>query len=293
MKTITLAALSASVILAAEPAAPLKPAPFRTPAGNDKEMALNPGWMPKLERTSKELGQTLAFYAMAALSGEEPGKETVPDKLVFGLTWLMPLAQAEALLKPALTGSQLGTPVMVQNQCFPHRSLYLKTYMGKFQPDPQNGEVFKQAHLLLDAKMRLISVELTGNNVDATARLVPPQILVPGWVQGKGMVLPSDIEESDVAALTGGSKQWCEGTRNPYYDLLTVKANAVAGRPVIYQITRDQSKKGVTTIHITLGGMPSVMGRVSENVRWYLPAPFARVLLDIAVQNKSTFAPPK
>ena len=290
MKHIILAALSVTILTAAEPAAPLKPVPFRTPLGNDKEMALNPGWMPKLERTSKELGQTLAFYAMAALSGEEPGKETVPDKLVFGLTWLMPLAQAEALLKPALVGSQLGTPVMIQNQCFPHRSLYLKTYFGKFQPDPQNGEVFKQAHLLLDAKMRLVSVELTGNHVDATARLVPPQILVPGWVLGKGMVLPKDIEEGDVAALTGASRQPWEGTRNPYYDLLTVKANASSGTPVCYQITRDQTKKGVTTIHITLGPMPPVplMYRVKENVRWYLPAPFARVLLDIAVQNRTS-----
>ena len=50
-----------------------------------------------------------------------------------------------------------------------------------------------------------------------------------------------------------------------------------------YQILRDSTKKGVTTIHLGLGGMDGI---AAENVRWYLPAPLARVLLDIVVQNK-------
>ena len=77
IRHFTFAALSASILSAAEPATP--PKTFRTPSGNDQEIALNADWMPKREQTAKEYGQGIAFYSLAALSGEEPGKETVPE----------------------------------------------------------------------------------------------------------------------------------------------------------------------------------------------------------------------
>jgi hypothetical protein len=52
---------------------------------------------------------------------------------------------------------------------------------------------------------------------------------------------------------------------------------------------------GTTCIHTMLveSIAPFYLAKVIENVRWYVPAPFARKLLDIALANKPASAPVK
>jgi len=69
---------------------------------------------------------------------------------------------------------------------------------------------------------------------------------------------------------------------NPYFDFLTMGANAEAGRIVQYQVLRPlpdmPGMACVQTVRPPGRGTGSPLG----NVRWYLSEPLARKLLDIA-----------
>jgi len=273
----------------AKPAAP-KNAPASAPAIRaDQEMALANDWMPRRISTAQEMLRSLAFFSLAAINGAQPGHELVPSEIVGGITWLMPLDQAEK----KLTGVQYKLrEYRLQNPCFPQNSIFVKSFAGSFT-DPNSREFFKEARLICDAKMRVISVELTCNHPKMGAWLwEEPQ--KQWWASEPWMKLPGDVDRKDLPALTGASQNksyGADGRREPYYDFVELKNNATTQYQVWYQVHRVPS--GTTCIHTMLVEpiAPFYLAKVIENVRWYVPAPFARKLLDIALANKPASAP--
>ena len=283
---------TATRIQSAKPAAaPKTPAtPASAPAiTQDKEMALANDWMPRRIMTGQEMLRSLAFFSLAAINGAEKGHEQVPSEILGGITWLMPLDVAEK----KLTGAQYKLrDYRLQNPCFPQNSIFVKSFAGSFT-DPNSREFFKEARLICDAKMRVISVELTCNHPKAGAWLwEEPQR--PWWTSEPWMKLPQDVDQKDLPALTGASQRksyGADGRREPYYDFVELKNNATTQYQVWYQVHRVPS--GTTCIHTMLVEpiVPFYLAKVIENVRWYVPAPFARKLLDIALANKPASAP--
>lgn len=263
--------------------------PAKPPEPDEKEIALAPDWMPKRTMIAQEMMRNLAFFSLAAVNGAEAGKETVPDTIIWGLKWRMPLEEAEKQL-PGFERAQMGGAVLLKNVCFPQRSLYKKSYYGNFQPDPPTGEVFKEAHLICDLKMRLVSVELTCNHprIGVLVWEIPQK---PWWTAEPWMQTPKDIEAKDMPALTGRVKQGGpDGRREPYYDYVTEKTNAASRNQVWYQV-RHGKNSGVTCIHTQFLEPAAIGWRVLENVRWYLPAPLARKILDIGKEYRSGNVP--
>lgn len=265
------------------PGASPRPAPpSRAPAqeggnGNYGGMALAPDWMPQRTETKRELLRSLAFYAKAVLEDAPPGKETVPGRLSDGFSWLMPVDQAIAALPRG--AFKLGER-KVEYTCFPANSLTLVSYGCNNFVD--QGKTFNVLHLLLDAKRRVVSVEF----VEQTPK--------------KGLV----YEE--------------EGVMEPYYNFLTLTNNASTKKEVIYALKKTSPgvmmvqtvfrDKGYGGGGALMPGMPQLPGmpggpgmrpdvarmpqnpsmfpgKVYEYVHWYLPAPLARCLLQIAEKN--------
>lgn len=78
------------------------------------------------------------------------------------------------------------------------------------------------------------------------------------------------VAQNEGYRSSAGGANWNTGTLNPYFDFLNLKANAVAGRPVWYGV----SSRGP--------GVTLVWTSCKDDVRWYLTAPLARCILDIA-----------
>ena len=93
-----------------------------------------------------------------------------------------------------------------------------------------------------------------------------------------------------------------DGIREPYYNLVSLTHNGSSGKEVPYQILgagsgvaciktafRDKTMQMPDISNIPPGmlppggvAMPGITGvRTLENIHWYLPAPFARTILDI------------
>jgi hypothetical protein len=254
-----------------------------------KEIALAPSWMPNRTLTSLEMLRSLAFYSLAAIDGAAPGKEKIPEVILAPIAWRMPLDQAEK----ALQGVQYKLrEYRLQNPCFPQGSILVKSFAGTFV-DPNSRETFKEARLICDQQMRVISVELTCNHPRVGAWLwEEPQ--KPWWTPEPWMTLPGDVSSKDLPALTGArpnQQRGADGRREPYYDFIELKNNASTRQQVWYQVRH--AGPGVTCIHTMLVEpiAPFYLAKVIENVRWYLPAPFARKLLDIAIANKPAQVP--
>lgn len=243
-------------------------------------MTLSPGWMPQRNETKRELLRSLAFYAKATLGNTAPGKEPTPST-VGGFSWLMPVNQAIARLPGG--SFKLGER-KVEYTCFPAASLTLLSYGGSFT---DQGKNFNVLHLLLDAKLCVVSVEF----VQQTPK--------------KGLLYEVD------------------GSMEPYYNFLTLTNNASTKKEVVYALQNPSS--AVTMIQTVFrdrgfggggalmppgmppmpgipgqpGGGPGMPpgvakmpqdpslfpGKVYEYVHWYLPAPLARCILKIAEKN--------
>ena len=226
--------------------------PESMPAQNQRRLLLANDWMPARQDISREFAKSLAFYCQHAVGDAPRGSEPVPGTIIWNLEWLMPLADAEARVPGVM---RLQRAYDLRNPGFPHNSIYIRSLYGKFV-DPQTHEVFNICNLIGDAGKQLISVELVATNPKA---ITNPQI----------PAVPQLTPKNDPKALP------TSGTMEPYYDFIEVKANGSTSQRVQYDVTSPNA--GVTVIHTML-----VKGiSVQEPVRWYLPAPFARILLDM------------
>jgi len=262
--------------------------PTAVTAAGPNHIALANDWMPRKGMVAQKMMRSLAFFSLAAVDGASPGSEAIPDKILWDLKWLMPVAAAEKLL-PGV--QRVQREYRLQNPCFPQSSIYVKEYIGTFI-DPNSKETFREASLICDAQRRLISIQLNHNH---------PKVAVVGWELGQSqwwtpepwMVIPEDINVKSLPGMTGNLKTpGPDGRREPYYDFISLKANASTSQEVWYQVRK--TSPGVTCIHTMLikGVMlPIFYGEVIENIRWYHTAPFARKILDIAKVHVSASTP--
>lgn len=226
-------------------------------------MVFSPNWLPTTLTAKRELLEALDFYCKAAVGGAPRGKESVPATIVGAVRWRMPIDEF-VLTLPRGHNKLMERPMV--HSCLPIDSLTLcgfqfKSFLDREQP-------FNQMFLLIDKERKIVSVQFvdqSGKNI----RWFP----VP------------------------------DGIREPYYNLVSLTHNGSSGKEVPYQIlsggvvcikTAFQDKgmtlpalpnlppgmpPGVTPPGFMPGGM--MTGRTYENVHWYIPAPFARTILDI------------
>ncbi|MEZ5386192.1 MAG: hypothetical protein R3F13_11820 [Prosthecobacter sp.] len=230
--------------------ASVSPASQPLPGG----MVFSPDWLPKTLTAKRELLESLDFYCKAAVGNAPRGKESVPATIVGAVRWRMPIDEF-VLTLPRGHNKIMERPMV--HSCLPLDSLTLcgfqfKSFLDREQP-------FNQMFLLIDKERKVVSVQFvdqSGKNI----RWFP----VP------------------------------DGIREPYYNLVSLTHNGSSGKEVPYQILGG----GVVCIKtafqdkgMTLPAMPSLppgavmpglpRGRTYENVHWYIPAPFARTILDI------------
>lgn len=229
---------------AANPAAPAGPAMAITPqVSHFGGMTLAADWMPRKTETRKELLNALEFYANAALGKNGDPRDVVPETLVGPIRWLMPLDEAIRTL-PA--GAARTAETRITSICFPQNSLSMVGFQTHYFVD--EGQRFNLIYLIVDAKRRVVGVELVAQS--------PKEVL---W------------------APPGP-----DGERNPYYDFVNLKANGRTGQRVDYQVR--PAGRGVKRIKTALYDFKKLA--YLENVHWYLAAPFAHSLLDIVELNR-------
>ena len=260
-----------------------------TSHAQSKEIALAPNWMPDRRAMGEQSMKATAFYARAALEGVEPGKEIVPEKILSGrgwnLDWLMPLQEAEKRLPPG-TRMQMGGATKLINATWPQNSIYVRSGQGKFYMPGVEYEmppaVFTEIFLICDIKQQLIGVQFRGPGSQTGWNLQKVKNMPPMQAQPMRGPVPN--------GLGMGGRLKVE-TLNPYFDLLVMGANALGGRDVEYQVVRNRDNSdvvtpGMTCIHTHLNGSYLM------NIRWYLAAPYARKLVEIAeMYEKATGKP--
>jgi hypothetical protein len=218
-------------------------------------MKLATDWIPKRGTNALELARSLQFYCQAAVEGREPGNDIKPTTVFANLNWLMPLEDAEKNLKGMLP--EMGGSKVMAHLCFPQRSLFMRHYTGRFT-DPHLGGIFKELRIVTDLNRNIVAVQMSNNHPR------PDEVTWPNAV--------------------------AQGHREPYYDFLATKEESTAGHSVRYALYRRSKAQpkfpdGVTciqTAYVTHGPR-QVMGQKTtevENVRWYLPSPLARKILE-------------
>ncbi len=222
-------------------------------------MVFSPNWLPTTLTAKRELLESLDFYCKAAVGNASRGKEPVPATIVGAIRWRMPIDEIVQTL-PRGHNKIMERPMV--HSCLPIDSLTLcgfqfKSFLDREQP-------FNQMFVLIDKERKAVSVQF----VDQSGKNIH-------WFP-----VP-------------------DGIREPYYNLISLTHNGSSGKEVPYQILGG----GVVCIKtafqdkgMTLPGIPNTppglappgfmppglpTGRAYENVHWYVPAPFARTILDI------------
>lgn len=155
-------------------------------------MVLNEDWLTQKSEKRLEHLKGLRELAEALLGPTERGKEQ-PPKVIWGpFTWLMPYAEAKKHL-PSGLGQEAEEAV--STVCFPKNSLKLVRFSGKWadpffglpileiRPAGQtkrigpgmqpNQVVFDTLYLMLDVKRQVVGVQLADRNVDISPRPMP------------------------------------------------------------------------------------------------------------------------
>lgn len=252
-----------TTVAAATPAAPKPPAPVveppkpaAVPAPSAPTtyggMEFSPNWLPQTLSARRELLESYDFYCKAVVGNAPKGQEPVPDTIVGAIRWRMPIDEATRTLPKGF--NKLSERPMVHS-CLPNNSLINCGFQYRSFQD--RGQSFYEMFMLIDKQRRVVSVMFRDNGKDI---------------------------------------QWFpkpDGIREPYYNMFSeLTYNGSTTQEVPYQILGAGS--GVTCIKtalrkkiITLPNMPNMPqmvpsgGGTKENVHWYLPAPFARSILDI------------
>jgi hypothetical protein len=217
-------------------------------------MVLSPNWLPQTLTAKRELLESLDLYCKAAIGNAAKGKEPIPGTIVGAIRWRMPIDEA-ILTLPKGVNKLMERPMV--HSCLPADSLTLCGFQFKSFVD--HDQPFNQLFMLIDKERKVVSVQFVDQN--------------------------------------GKNIRWFpqpDGIREPYYNLFSLTHNGSNGKEVPYQILSGGS--GVVCIKTAFRdktmqmpnipslppNMPGMMaGRTYENVHWYLPAPFARTILDI------------
>ena len=251
------AVVAAAPAMSKPPAAvvePPKPAAVPAPSAPTTYggMEFSPNWLPQTLSARRELLESYDFYCKAVIGNAPKGQEPVPDTIVGAIRWRMPIDEAIRTLPKGF--NKLSERPMVHS-CLPNNSLINCGFQYRSFQD--RGQSFYEMFMLIDKQRRVVSVMFRDNGKDI---------------------------------------QWFpkpDGIREPYYNMFSeLTYNGSTTQEVPYQILGAGS--GVTCIKtalrkkiIALPNMPNMPqlapsgGGTKENVHWYLPAPFARSILDI------------
>ncbi len=225
-------------------------------------MVFSPNWLPQTLTAKRELLESLDLYCKAAVGNAPKGQEPIPTTIVGNIRWRMPMDEALQTLPQGF--NKLNERPMV-HPCLPNDSLILCGFQFKSFVD--HGQPFNQLFLLVDKERKVVSVQFV-DQIGKNARWLP----VP------------------------------DGIREPYFNLVSLTHNGSSGKEVPYQILRGgsgavciktafQDRTGrmpnlpklptnIPNLPTNMPGMTS-SSRIYENVHWYIPAPFARSILDI------------
>lgn len=224
-------------------------------------MEYSPNWLPQTLTAKRELLESLDFYCKAAVGNAPKGQEPIPGTIVGGIRWRMPIDEAVQTLPQGMT-KLIERPMV--HSCLPTDSLILcgfgfKNFIDHDQP-------FNQLFMLIDKERKVVSVQFV-NQSGKNAKWLPAP----------------------------------EGIREPYYNLISLTHNGSTGKEVPYQILsaggsavciktafqdRTMRMSSMPNLQPNMPNMPnaqriSAPSRIYENVHWYIPAPFARSILDI------------
>jgi len=225
-------------------------------------MVFSPNWLPQTLTAKRELLESLEFYCKAAVGNAARGKEPVPGTIVGAIRWRMPI---DEVIQTLPRGFNKLTERPMVHSCLPVDSLTLcgfqfKSFLDREQP-------FNQLFVLIDKERKVVSVQFVDQN-GKNIRWFP----VP------------------------------DGIREPYFNLISLTHNGSSGKEVPYQILgggggvvciktafRDKTMQMPNIPNFPPNMLPPgsmtvpglMAGRTHENVHWYLPAPFARTILDI------------
>lgn len=247
------------------PVAPVetpKMVPAPSAATTYGSMEFSPNWLPQTLTAKRELLESLEFYCKAAIGNAPKGQEPIPGTIVGGIRWRMPIDQAVQTL-PRGFNKIMERPMV--HPCLPNDSLILCGFQFKSFVD--HGQPFNQLFLLVDKERKVVSVQFVDQN-GKNARWLPEP----------------------------------DGIREPYFNLVSLTHNGSSGKEVPYQILRGSSSAvciktafqdrtgrmpNMPKLPTNIPNMPTMMpsmtsgSRIYENVHWYIPAPFARSILDI------------
>lgn len=216
-------------------------------------MVFAANWLPKALTARRELLESLEFYCKAAIGDTPRGQETIPTTICGAVRWRMPI---DAFIQTLPRGYNKLSERPLVHSCLPNDSLTICGFQFKSFLD--HGQPFNQMLLLIDKERCIVSVQF----VDQNGRYIR-------W-------LPQP-----------------DGIREPYYNFISLTYNGSTQREVPYQLLRDRGfplcVKTAFRDRVSgpgaVPGLPNMpvtpYGRTYENVHWYLPAPFARTILDI------------
>jgi hypothetical protein len=235
---------------------PAAPSASRTYGG----MEFSPNWLPQALTAKRELLESLDFYCKAVVGTAPKGQEPIPTTIVGNIRWRMPIDEVVAQILPQRV-TKLNERPMV-HPCLPNDSLILCGFQFKSFVD--HGQPFNELFLLVDKERKVVSVQFVDQNGRGARWLPEP-----------------------------------DGIREPYFNMVSLTHNGSTGKEVPYQILRGgstavciktafQEKTGrMPKLPTNIPNMPAIMpgmaysSRIYENIHWYIPAPFARSILDI------------
>ena len=211
-------------------------------------MELSEKWLPDRPDTRKNYLSSLAFYAKWVVGHEPRGQEKAPDTIWGPIKWLMPLDEAVKIIPRS---GLAGTVKPFVNDSFPRDSLSFQGLSGKFI---DGNLTFNWIYLICDRKKQVVSVQFQEQTPNRYRYIKP----VPDVSLG----LPQ------------------EGFLDPYYDFINVKASARGG--VFFAVYPNTPREHVTMIKTCLGDPRPIWAVPKEDDHWYLTAPLAGRILDIA-----------
>lgn len=226
-------------------------------------MAFAPNWLPKAVNVRRELLESLEFYCKEAVGNTPRGQEIIPTTICGVVRWRMHI---DEFIRTLPRGYNKLSERQLVHTCMPNDSLVLCCFQFKSFLDHQ--QAFNQMFVLIDKERRIVSVQFVDQN-------------------GKNVLwLPQP-----------------DGIREPYYNFLSLTFNGSTTKEVPYQFLRDPGlpicvktvfrervSGGMLNLPTGPGMAVPAYGRTYENVHWYLPAPFARAILDIVDNHRKSGA---
>jgi hypothetical protein len=233
-----------------KPAMPLPVGPGDVLTSTYGGMTVGKDWLPRSLQIKKKKVEEMERLASLVVGEAAVGKEPVPQMLVpqYGLRWLMPLDEAIKAMGPGTAQVPVRT---MQIDGFPQDTLLIKCLQKTYFADLDLR--FNLVYLIADAKQHLISVMFKS--------------------QAKPLELLKEVPLEVLRTL-----------HPPFWPDMAPPNN---GHVEVYQDYINETTGG-SVFQIRYNADHSLGLIKLEKVHWYLPAPFARCLMDVAEHHRKS-----